>query len=62
MVTVRIVHADLGDAASPVLVGHYEGDLIVGAEAYLDRRLDGRLSELQRMELYPRSSRRPWSC
>jgi hypothetical protein len=52
-VSVRVVHADLGDASAPVLVGHYEGDLLVGAEAYLDRRLGRRLAELQRLELYP---------
>ncbi len=49
---VRIVHGNLEHAASPVLIGHYQDDVIVGAEAYLDRQLNRRLSELQRMELY----------
>ena len=48
-----IVHDNLTNARSPVLVSHYKDDVIVAAEAYLDRWLDGRLSELLRMELYP---------
>lgn len=49
---VRVVHGNLRYASSPVLIGHYQDDVIVGAEAYLDRQLGGRLSELLRMELY----------
>ncbi|MGH7302052.1 MAG: CHAT domain-containing protein, partial [Candidatus Rokuibacteriota bacterium] len=52
-VQVRVVHDDLSNANWPVLVGHYENDVIVGAEAYLDRQLAGRLSELRHMDLYP---------
>jgi hypothetical protein len=52
-VTVRIVHDNLKNAQSPVLVGHYEHDVIVAAEKYLDGQLSNRLSDLQRMELYP---------
>ena len=52
-VRVRVIHNDLSNATSPVLVGHYEQDVIVGAEAYLDRQLTGRLTELRQMELYP---------
>jgi tetratricopeptide (TPR) repeat protein len=51
-VAVRVVHDNLTNATSPVLVGHYQHDVIVAAEGYLDRRLDGRLSELLKMELY----------
>jgi hypothetical protein len=43
----------LVNAKYPVLVSHYRHDVIVAAEKYLDERLDGRLSELLRMELYP---------
>ncbi len=50
---VRMVHDNLTNARSPVLVSHYKDDVIVAAEEYLDRRLGGRLSELLRMELYP---------
>jgi hypothetical protein len=52
-VCVRVLHNDLSNATSPVLVGHYEQDVIVGAEAYLDRQLTGRLTELRQMDLYP---------
>jgi CHAT domain/Tetratricopeptide Repeats-Sensor/Lecithin:cholesterol acyltransferase len=52
-VRVRVMHDDLSNARSPVLIGHYEQDLIVGAESYLDRQLRGRLTELSQMELYP---------
>jgi hypothetical protein len=52
-VHVRVVHDNVSNASHPVLVGHYRHDVIVGAESYLDQRLDGRLSALLRMELYP---------
>jgi triacylglycerol esterase/lipase EstA (alpha/beta hydrolase family) len=50
---VRLVHDNLTNARHPVLVSHYRQDVIVAAEKYLDIRLDGRLSELLSMELYP---------
>jgi triacylglycerol esterase/lipase EstA (alpha/beta hydrolase family) len=56
-VHVQVVHDNLTNARSPVLVGHYDQDVIVAAEAALDRQLSGRLSELHRMELYPGPSR-----
>jgi len=52
-VKIRVVHGNLSGAASPVVIGHYEGDSIVSAEAYMDRQLDGRLREAQRLRLYP---------
>jgi hypothetical protein len=52
-VQVRIVHDNITNAVSPVLVGHYQQDVIVAAERYLDRQLSHRLSDLLRMELYP---------
>jgi len=52
-VKVRIVHGDLAGARFPVAVGHYEGDTIVSAESYLDRQVDGRLREMNRLGLYP---------
>jgi hypothetical protein len=52
-VSVTMIHGNLSRASSPVAVGHYEGDTIVSAEAYLDRQLDGRLRERQRLGLYP---------
>ncbi len=52
-VHVRVVHDNVTNARHPVLVGHYQDDVIVAGEAYLDRRLQGRLSELLQMDLYP---------
>jgi CHAT domain-containing protein/pimeloyl-ACP methyl ester carboxylesterase len=52
-VEVRVSHGNLDQVCHPIVVGHYEGDSILSAEAVLDSRLGGRLSELQRMGLYP---------
>ncbi|MFZ1745116.1 MAG: CHAT domain-containing protein, partial [Nitrospirales bacterium] len=52
-ISVTMVHGNLSCASSPVAVGHYEGDTIVSAEAYLDRQLNGRLRERQCLGLYP---------
>ncbi|HBP90510.1 MAG TPA: CHAT domain-containing protein [Nitrospirales bacterium] len=52
-IRVTMVHGNLARASSPVAVGHYEGDTIVSAEAYLDRQLNGRLRERQCLGLYP---------
>jgi CHAT domain-containing protein len=52
-VEVRVSHGNLEQVCHPIVVGHYEGDSILSAEAVLDSRLGGRLSELQRMGLYP---------
>ena len=52
-IEVTMVHGNLSRAISPVAVGHYEGDTIVSAEAYLDRQLNGRLRERQNLGLYP---------
>jgi CHAT domain-containing protein/pimeloyl-ACP methyl ester carboxylesterase len=50
---VSVVHSDLRYARFPVVVGHYQGDTIVGAEAQLDRMLDGALSQRYSLGLYP---------
>ncbi|MEM1128787.1 MAG: CHAT domain-containing protein, partial [Bacteroidota bacterium] len=52
-VQVRVTHGDLAYARHPVVIGHHQGDGIVSAEGQLDRYLDGRLTELHRMDLYP---------
>jgi len=52
-IQIRLVHDNLTNAHHPVLVSHYAQDVIVAAEKYLDERLDGRLSELLRLEMYP---------
>ena len=51
---LRVLHGSLLFAAYPVLVGHYRGDPIGGAEGYLDARLEGRLSNRQVLDRYPR--------
>ena len=52
-VRVKVVHNNLVWADCPVVVGHYRDDVFVGAENALDRQLNGRLRELQRLDLYP---------
>ncbi len=52
-IPVRVVHGHLSFAQHPVVVGHYEGDVIVGAEADLDRVFDRRLSEQRAAGTYP---------
>lgn len=53
VVRVSVTHGSLGFAAHRVAVGHYEGDSIVAAEAYLDHVLDGRLTARHVLGLYP---------
>ena len=50
---VTVQHGNLAYAGYPVMVGHYEGDAIVSAEAYLDRVQDGRLRRWHRLGRYP---------
>ena len=49
---IRVSHGDLANASHPVVVGHYEGDIIVGAESVLDRQMDGALTRRYEMSLY----------
>jgi len=50
---VSVVHGDLRFARFPILVGHYEGDTIVGAEARIDQLLDSALTTRYNLGLYP---------
>ena len=50
---VSVAHGSLEHAVHPLAVGHYYGDAIVGAEGFLDRKLNGRLSRRYAMKLYP---------
>ncbi len=50
---VRVAHGNLAFASHPVMVGHYEGDLIVSAEEQLDHHLGGRLSQRHAVGIYP---------
>ncbi len=52
-VNVSISHGNLAYACHPVCVGHYYGDTIVSAEAYLDSRMDRALSKRVSLGLYP---------
>lgn len=49
---VAVVHGNLAYARYPVLVGHYAGDTIVGAEDHLDRNLGGMLRRRAALGLY----------
>ncbi|GAB3274229.1 DUF7379 domain-containing protein [Parahaliea aestuarii] len=51
--TVRVVHGDLAYVNHTVVVGHYLDDTMVNAEAELDRRMGGRLSQRLNLGLYP---------
>ena len=50
---VSVVHGDLSFARFPIVVGHYEGDTIIGAEAVIDRLFDGALTTRYSLGLYP---------
>ena len=52
-IEIRVLHGNLENVTHPVVVGHYEGDSILSAEAVLDKRLNGRMSELLRLGMYP---------
>ncbi len=53
LLTVSVSHGSLEHADGPVLVGHYQGDPIVGAESFLNWRLRGRLSSRHALGVYP---------
>jgi hypothetical protein len=52
-VEVSIRHGNLTYARHPVLVGHYQGDTVVSAEAVLDRQLGGHLTRRLDLGIYP---------
>ena len=51
--TVEVFHGSLERAAHPVLVGHYRATPLSGAEGFVDRRFEGRLSERLATDRYP---------
>lgn len=53
LIRVSIIHGDLAYASHHVLVGHYQGDTIVSAEAALDKRLGKALSQRMLLGIYP---------
>lgn len=50
---VKVFHGSLERAAHPVLVGHYRATPLSGAEGFVDRRFDGRLSDRLATDKYP---------
>jgi CHAT domain-containing protein/pimeloyl-ACP methyl ester carboxylesterase len=50
---VSVVHGDLRYAKYPIVVGHYEGDTIIGAEKQVDELMRGALSQRYALGLYP---------
>ncbi|TJZ74796.1 CHAT domain-containing protein [Chitiniphilus eburneus] len=52
-IRISVVHGSLDYARHPLMVGHYQGDGLFSAEKYLDRKLNGQLSMLQQLSLYP---------
>ena len=53
VIAVSVRHADLAYARHAVLVGHYQGDTIVSAEAALNQRLGDALARKRDLGLYP---------
>jgi hypothetical protein len=51
-INISVVHGNLAFARNPLVVGHYRGDGINGAEAHLDRMLGGRMTNRRRLGLY----------
>lgn len=50
---VSVLHGDLTHTTHPILMGHYQGDTIVGAERVVDRLVRGALSQRYNLGLYP---------
>lgn len=53
VIIVSIRHGNLTYARHPILVGHYQGDTVVSAEAALDRQLGGHLTRRLDLGIYP---------
>jgi CHAT domain len=52
-IRVTVVHGDLRYASYPIVVGHYEGDTIIGAEAQVDELMRGALRQRYALGIYP---------
>lgn len=52
-VHVSVVHGDLNHTNHPILLGHYEGDTIAGAERVVDNMVQGALSQRYHLGRYP---------
>lgn len=52
-IQVKVCHGDLVHADFPVLAGHFHFDAILTTERVIDRKLDGELTRLLNLGLYP---------
>jgi CHAT domain-containing protein/triacylglycerol esterase/lipase EstA (alpha/beta hydrolase family) len=52
-IQVKVCHGDLVHADYPVLAGHFHFDAILTTEKVIDRKLDGELTRLLNLGLYP---------
>lgn len=52
-IEIAIRHGNLAYARHPVVVGHYQGDTVVSAEAVLDKQLGGALTKRLDLGIYP---------
>ncbi len=52
-IKVWVSHGHLRQASFPVMVGHYQEDMIVSAEKELDKQLERRLTQRFHMGVYP---------
>ncbi len=50
---VSVTHSNLSFAKSPLATGHYQGDMIISAEAAIDARLGNRLRKRLQLGIYP---------
>ncbi len=50
---VSVLHGDLNHTNHPILLGHYEGDTIAGAERVVDKMVVGALSQRYHLGCYP---------
>ncbi len=50
---VSVVHGDLNHTNHPILLGHYQGDTIAGAERVVDKMVVGALSQRYHLGCYP---------
>jgi tetratricopeptide (TPR) repeat protein len=52
-IEIELYHGNIAFVQAPVVLGHYEGDAIVGSEGTMDRLLDGRLGRRRKLGRYP---------
>ena len=52
-IEIAVRHGNLAYARHPVVVGHYQGDTVVSAEAVLDKQLGGALTRRLDLGIYP---------